>query len=410
MHLVIYEETNFAALAPLTLSRPVFSLLAGTGTLLEKQLRRLAPERVTLWVRPEMEDFCRRRIVPGMAVPTAINQPLDDKSALLLNGRMLPAGRLKTAGQEGVDVGEDGVVRAAWVNGRGLTFTDALQGSEQWQRLGDLPRWTMAGRMVSAPWDLIGGNEQALVEDFASWAGERKFRPAGAYHLINESAIVLGRDAILAPGCVLDASKGPIVVDEGANVGANSVLEGPCYLGAHATVRPLTLIRGGCSIGDYSKVGGEISNTIILGYSNKAHDGFLGDSYLGEWVNLGAGTCTSNLKNTYGPIDVNIGSRRISTGRRFLGALIGDHSKTAILTRLMTGSYVGFCCMLSGSAPAPRFVPSFTFWTDRGAEAYQMDRACEVARRVFARRNRAWTEEDERLMQYARETAARIES
>jgi len=127
---------------------------------------------------------------------------------------------------------------------------------------------------------------------------------------------------------------------------------------------------------------------------------------VGKWVNLGAGTTTSNLKNTYGEISMKIGTREIPTGRRNLGSLIGDHTKTAILTRLMTGSYVGFCSMLAGSNLPPRFVPSYTYWTDKGAEKYRMDKAIEVTRRVFARRDRPVTE----VMRYVEKTAPGIEN
>ena len=188
---------------------------------------------------------------------------------------------------------------------------------------------------------------------------------------------------MLSPGCVLDASKGPIAIGERATIGANAVIQGPCWIGPGANLAPLSMIRPGASIGAMCKVGGEISASIFLGYSNKSHEGFLGHSYIGKWVNLGAGTTTSNLKNTYGPITLKRGSREMSTGRRLLGALLGDHSKTAILTRLMGGSYIGYCTMLAGSTAAPRFVPSFTFWTDKGAVAYEREKAVEVAQAGF---------------------------
>jgi UDP-N-acetylglucosamine diphosphorylase/glucosamine-1-phosphate N-acetyltransferase len=213
----------------------------------------------------------------------------------------------------------------------------------------------------------------------------------------------------LEPGCVLDASRGPIVLAEKSSVGANAVLQGPCYIGAHSAVTPLSLIRPGVSVGQMCKIGGEVSNSILLGYTNKAHEGFLGDSYLGKWVNFGAGTTTSNLKNTYGQISVRRGDQIIPTGRRFLGALVGDHSKTGILTRLAAGAYVGFCASIAGEGPPTRFVPSYTFENDKGRETYDLERALDVTRRVYARRDRPFTNYDEHVMRYVAATAPGVE-
>src|SRR6185369_14910941 len=137
------------------------------------------------------------------------------------------------------------------------------------------------------------------------------------------------------------ASQGPVVIAEGVEIGSNSVIQGPCYIGPHSVIRPLTIVKDACTIGRLCKIGGEIVNTIMLGHSNKAHDGFLGHSYLGKWVNFGAGTTTANLKSTYGTVSIKMGEREIPTDRQFVGALIGDHVKTAINTRIMPGTYMG---------------------------------------------------------------------
>jgi UDP-N-acetylglucosamine diphosphorylase/glucosamine-1-phosphate N-acetyltransferase len=266
------------------------------------------------------------------------------------------------------------------------------------------------GRMLESAVDLIYGNDQAIVDDFAHHDGPTMPLEAGPYHLVDELDIRLGPDVALSPGCVLDASKGPIIVEEGAAIGANAVIQGPCWIGPGSVIAPLANIRPGVSIGAMCKVGGEVSLSILLGYSNKAHEGYLGHSYIGKWVNLGAGTTTSNLKNTYGPITLKRGSREITTDRRFLGALIGDHTKTAIQTRLMSGTYIGYFSMLAGSTYAPRFVPTLSFWTDKGMTPYDREKAVEVAQRVFTRRDRTWTECDEAIMDYAAAAAPRVEA
>lgn len=412
MHVVIFEGTRWPTFAPLSLSRPVFSLRSGMSTLLEKHVRYLQPTRLNLWVRPGMADYCRQHIIPSLPCPTTINQPLDDELALLLSGRTLQIGKFEHPGEPAVSLTDNGAVSAAWVRSPGLSPEDALRRTDEWLALHDLPESGSQGRMASYLWDLLSWNEESLTDDWAHRQATGRVpaaKAAGAYHMVGDENISIGAGASISPGAVLDASSGPIVIADGAVIGANAVLTGPCYIGRGTRVAPLSLIRGGVTIGHDCKVGGEIANSIIMGCTNKAHEGYLGDSFLGEWVNFGAGTTTSNLKNTYGDISVQVGSRSMPTGRRFLGSLVGDHTKTAIGTRLMTGTYVGYGCSLATSGFPPRFVPSFTFLTDKGAERYDTGKAMDVMQAVYARRNREWTGEDEFMMRYAAETAAAVE-
>jgi UDP-N-acetylglucosamine diphosphorylase/glucosamine-1-phosphate N-acetyltransferase len=410
MHVVIFEGCRWVTFAPLSLSRPVFALSTGASSLLEKQIRHLRPTRLTLWVRPEMEAFCRERILPHLTIPTEINRPLDDDLALLCSGRTVHFGEFEWLSEEAVALDEGEIVRFAHVRRPGLSHEDVIHRSPHWLELMNLPHTTPRARMVDSLWDLIHWNEESIVEDYADlFAQASAARPAGPYHMIQEDDIWLGPDVKLGPGCVLDASKGPIIISRGVSIGPNAVIFGPCCIGAHAKIRPLAQIREGTSIGTMCTVGGEVSHSIMLGYSNKAHEGFLGHSYLGKWVNLGSGTTTSNLKNTYGEIRVRIGNREIPSGRQFLGSVIGDHSKTAILSRLSAGAYLGFYSMLDGIGTASRYVRSFTFQTGDGPEPYQMDKAIEVTKRVFARRDREFNDTDEQVMRYVARIAPQVE-
>jgi UDP-N-acetylglucosamine diphosphorylase/glucosamine-1-phosphate N-acetyltransferase len=291
----------------------------------------------------------------------------------------------------------------------GLSPEDVWNRTDKWLSLIELPRTMPQARFIDYPWDLINWNEEALIVDSMMWRDNASVAPDGPYHLINGEDVLLRDGAKLMPGCVLDAAKGPIMIGKQATIGANAVVQGPCFIGDYSSITPTALIRPGTSIGPVCKVGGEVANSIIFGGSNKAHEGFLGDSYVGKWVNLGAGTTTSNLKNTYGEIDMQIGEKRIPTGRRFLGAIIGDHTKTAIGTRLTTGSYIGFNCMIATAGLVPKFVPSFTFLTDNGAERFEVDKAIEVAKQMFARRSRRWTDLEDKLMRDIAETARDVE-
>jgi UDP-N-acetylglucosamine diphosphorylase/glucosamine-1-phosphate N-acetyltransferase len=409
MHLVIFEGIHWRTFAPLSLGRPVFMLATGMATLLEKQIRHTNPSKVTLWVRPELAEMCRRRIVPKLSVPAAVNEPLGDEPALLQSGRTLFFKKYNPPEEPSVVLDEGNVIRSAWVRMPGLGPQDILSRSEKWMKICDLPRAQSQTRLVERLWDLIKWNEESLIEDHAQTRRERRPFPPGAYHMIEEENIWLGDGVKPSPGVVLDGSRGPVVIDHHAGIGPNSVLQGPCYIGPYATVSPLATIRPGTSVGMMCKVGGEISNSIIFGYTNKIHEGFLGDSYVGKWVNLGAATNTSNLKNTYDEISVQTPQGLVKTGRRFLGSLIGDHAKTAVGTRLPAGGYVGFSAMLAISNIAPKVVPSYTFNTDAGSEPYRLEKAIEVMKSVFTRRNREWDEIDDSIVRYVANIAPEVE-
>ncbi len=413
MHVVIFEGSHWRTFVPFSLSRPVFLLPCGTSTLLEKQIRATKPTRVTLWVRPGLEEYCRRLVLPTLPCPGSVNTPLDDEPALLMSGRTLHLSQYNHEDGESVvlDEGPDGtrVIRTAVVRSPGLSPDDVLHRTDRWLRLLELPTTPAQSRLPEYVWDLIKWNEEAIISDSIAMEAESQPLPAGPYHSVEEGNIWLGKGVALSPGCVLDASKGPIILNEHVHVGANAVLQGPLYIGPHSQVTPLALIRAGTSVGPVCKVGGEISSSVILGYTNKPHEGFLGDSFVGEWVNLGSGTTTSNLKNTYGEVSMTVDGKQVKTGRRFMGSLIGDHTKCAIGTRLMTGGYVGYCCMVGTSKYPPRFIPSFTFLTDDGAERYRLEKAVETMKLAFTRRSRVWDETDEQMNHFVAETAGVVE-
>ena len=408
MHVVIFEDARWPMFAPVSLSRPVFCLASGVSTLLEKQLRALNPSRLSLWVRPGLVDHCQRHLLPSLKVPTTINEPLDHHPALLINGRTLFAGQGEIPSEAAVIVDDHGIC-AAYTESHGLSPQDIFEETEQWMNLRNLPSAEPFGQTAAYLWDLITWNEASLRDDFAQLPPRNPRKPTGPFHLLNDADISLGEGVHLSPGCVLDASKGPVMIAEGVVVGANAVIFGPCWIGKGSQISPLALIRGGTSLGELCKIGGEVSNAIFMSGSNKAHEGFVGDSYIGQWVNFGAGASTSNLKNTYGKINLRIGRQTMSTGKQFLGALVGDHTKFAISTRIMTGSYVGYCCMVAASSLTPTYLPSFTFLSDGGAKHYAREKAKEMMIQVYKRRGRQWGAGDDALMDYAAEAAGRVE-
>jgi UDP-N-acetylglucosamine diphosphorylase/glucosamine-1-phosphate N-acetyltransferase len=205
---------------------------------------------------------------------------------------------------------------------------------------------------------------------------------------IGESDLTLDPTSLVYPGVTFDLEQGPVVIGERATVRPGASIAGPAYVGPHATVMDRALIKPHTAIGPWCKVAGEVGGTILQGYSNKAHDGHLGDSWIGEWVNLGAGTTNSNLLNTYAEVIARgqPGASNERTGLQFLGAIIGDHVKTAICTRLMTGCVLHTGSMFAETRPVSGCVAGFTWATDEGRKVYRFEKFMEVARAMMARR------------------------
>ena len=406
MHVVIFEGAFWSDFAPFTLTRPVFMLRSGAHTLLEKQIRATQPSRITFWVREEMADFIKRVVIPTLNVPASVNTPLDSEPACIFSGRTLHFARFERPAEPCIVAEDDGLIKVVYASLPGLSQDDVLNRSERWLELSKLPR-TMPQARFGRHWgDLVAWNEESIMSDSIHW---NEPPPTGGSHVNAEN--IHARDGVqIGPGAVLDASRGPILLDTRCSIGANSVIEGPVYIGVNSRITPLSYIRCGASIGPMCRVGGEVSNTIFLGHANKSHDGFVGDSYIGEWVNCGAGTTTSNLKSTYGEVRLVRGSQNLDSGRLLLGAGVGDHTKLATNTQLPAGAYIGTATLLALSGRAPKFVPSFRFITDDTNEPMAVDKAAAVAERMAQRRGKTFDPADRSIMDYAARAAREIET
>ncbi len=246
------------------------------------------------------------------------------------------------------------------------------------------------GLLLRGSWDLLAALDHYLVNDCLGFqVGPRDPVPAGAI-VLGDPGLILAHQAQVEPGVVFDTRHGAIVLEAGVEVRHGARLEGPLYAGPRSRLLG-DHIRFSC-IGPRCNVKGEVSNAIFTGYSNKGHDGFVGHTVLGHWVNLGAGTTTSNLKNTYGEVALELDGSRVKTGRQFLGSLIGDHAKTAIGTMLPTGTVIGAGASVFGSGSIPKEVAPFAWGTD-GRERLHLDGFLTIAERVMPRREVAFTPE-----------------
>jgi UDP-N-acetylglucosamine diphosphorylase/glucosamine-1-phosphate N-acetyltransferase len=246
--------------------------------------------------------------------------------------------------------------------------------------------------LIAYPWDLVEHNAAALEDDYRHWKQCGVPAATGVSLSGPPDRCLIAHAAQIEPMVHIDTTNGPVLIDSKAVVHAFSRIEGPCYIGTATRVQSAR-IHGG-SIGPQCRIGGEIEASIVHGHSNKAHDGFLGHSYVGEWVNLGAGTYTSDLRTDYGPIRMAHNGQTIDTGLLKVGAFIGDHTKTSLNVLFNTGTVVGvFAQLLTSGELLPRVVPSFCRY-GRGQlhERSGMREMFATAAAVMARRQREWTE------------------
>jgi len=254
--------------------------------------------------------------------------------------------------------------------------------------------------------DIVG---KIIKEDFAVECENLILNEFKGVYLVNKNNIQISRTAQIAPNCVIDGTDGPVIIDENVRIMPQSTIIGPAYIGKNSIVKIGAKIYHNTAIGDWCKVGGEIENCVIQDYSNKQHEGFLGHSFLGEWVNFGADTNTSDLKNTYSNIKIRIERTEIDTGRMFLGTLCGDHTKTGINTMLTTGTVVGICGILVREWFLPNFIPSFSWGGAKDSPIYKVEKALETSRIVMKRRNKELLPEEEKLIRLEYERVISME-
>lgn len=378
---LILHDDDAPSLSPLTDLRASFELRSGALLTAERLAERFG-EPAAMCVPQRLADVLAERY----AVP--INQPPTGEAFLVVNGRMTHA-RFDPPAQINTQLrdGQGGCIAA-------LLDADHLRAliEKGGGAVADLPGETYRGEgVLHRPWDLLIASRANLADDLAhsSRLPRQWLMADSGVHRIGDQPIHLGEQTRIDPLVVIDATAGPVTIDRNATIHAMSVLEGPAYIGPGSCIAPHSRIRANTVIGPTCKVGGEVSATVFQGYSNKTHYGFIGDSYIGQWVNLGAGTTTSNLKNTYGRIAFQSPDdpQPIQTGLTFLGSIVGDHVKTAIGTRLIGGTYLGIGSMIALSSFTPKTVPPFAFLTDSGAKRYQWEKFREVAQRIMERRD-----------------------
>lgn len=390
MTLCVFEDAAVAHLAPLASTRAAFDLRLAARTLLGTICDALPHDALALVTRPALAT------VAAEAHGLPVGAPNVD--ALWVNGRFvahdgpaLDAVRALAASRTPAALVQGGHVVAAWAPG----------GSDV-AALAALPATEIDGaRLVERLWDFNALLPDALAADLA------RFAPNAAGHsgvhpgaILAGEAIHVGEGAKVYPGAILNATFGPVVLDAGAEVHEGAVLRGPVYLGPGSRAKPLAAVDTS-AIGPQCKVGGEVHASVFLGFSNKGHHGYVGNSYVGAWCNFGAGTDTSNMRNDYRPVAMfdRVAGDFVASGQQFLGLVVGDHAKCGIGTTFNTGTVVGVGCNLYGPGFHDRHVPDFSWGSPGQYVPYRFDTFVQVAEVVYARRQRTLSPAEHTLLE-----------
>jgi glucose-1-phosphate thymidylyltransferase len=389
MHIVVFEDHLVQQLEPVTLGRAAYSIQCGSTTLADW----LATQDATIQgvVRPYLRDW-QAAEYPRFATP-----PMPDQLQLLVNARLVPCQatfgtlqKLTSAARPGLIFQGETLAAAVLPPGSpALRRADEPGGLAAYLRqasVASLPVLEHRLPLLNFPHELISRHVESISDNL------QQLIRGGRYREVRDGVFVAS-NAELADWAHTDATQGPIVIEPGCVVRPFACLRGPLYLGAMSRVNEHALLKSAVSVGTMCKVGGEIEASVIEAFTNKQHTGYLGHSYLGRWVNLGAGTSNSNLKNTYGTVRMDVKGRQVDTGMQFMGCVVGDFTKSAINTGIFTGKLVGACSMIYGFVTTNvdsfvNYARSFGEITDVSPEIM-----AQTQKRVFLRRGieqQAW--------------------
>jgi UDP-N-acetylglucosamine diphosphorylase / glucose-1-phosphate thymidylyltransferase / UDP-N-acetylgalactosamine diphosphorylase / glucosamine-1-phosphate N-acetyltransferase / galactosamine-1-phosphate N-acetyltransferase len=392
--LYLYDDDRARSWQPFALTRPVGELMLGAYTFRERAERWVGSRCAGHITAPHLRGFDEHDGAP-------VVEPADiatDRARVFVSSRAVPDWAALPAPTDAALLRIDGTVIGRYVPA-GVPNPDAGWFADGAARAGTAETvLDLGGRVLEQPWDLIAANPRQLVLDYdassaddaaRNGASGASFEPGAAGSGVQTigyraGLLRLGEGVMLEPNVVLDFSHGPIWLADGVTVRAFTRLAGPAYVGPRST------LLGGpyeaVTIGPVCRVHGEVEESVVLGYSNKAHDGFLGHAYLGRWVNLGAMTTNSDLKNNYGTIRMWTPAGEQDTGLIKLGCLLGDHVKTGIGALLNTGTVIGAGSNLYGTAMPPKYVPPFSWGSGSDLTTYDIEKFLDVTATVHGRR------------------------
>ena len=405
MIMALFEDEGYVNFLPLTYTRPVFECRSGMFSFLERAHRVFSESRFLFFTRDYLVPTFRRRV----SCPVNELNSIDD-DVLLINGTLMVNDEVKGLVERklgrNVLITQQGKIALAHLGENvarrhGKEFCKPLTRFASRELIRECKTLEASNlHLFTYPWDLVNSSAELIKEDY-SGLGKKECEGTMDERVVvygDEEKVYVGEGSFVEGSVVLDARDGPIYIGSETVVHGGSRISGPTYIG-NKTIIASGLIREGCSVGHVCRVGGELEETVVQGYTNKYHTGFIGHAYIGEWVNLGAATTNSDLKNTYGTVQVVTGGKKVDTGQMKVGCFIGDHAKTSIGTQIYTGRKIGVAAHAHGFVTED--VPSFTIWAKSlGAKSVELEleSVIRTQERVLSRRGLKQTKEDVELL------------
>ncbi len=392
MQFLLFEDHAIHDLLPLVYWRSVFELNSGRSCLMDRISRTLRLHPRGLWTR----DWIARVAAHRCQLP--VNQSVDP-GMVLINGRWMASQGFDIKPAPFVGLCDDSVVYVACDEGLASRLTPEVMLDEtRWREmLANVPSEGLDLTLARYPWDLVTRNADVLWHAWRPTDCAIDGDVSSAAYLLRPDLIHVGEGTVVRPSAVLDAQEGPIFLSGNVTIEPHTYLAGPLYIGPGAVIKPQATVVGGTTIGPACWVGGEVNNCIISGYTRKSHEGYLGRSFVGNWVDIGPGTANTDIKATYGPIRVAVGTRTVDTGLSAFGAIIADHVRIGTNQKIPNGAVVGFAASVATGRFLPKFLPSFAWYTDSGLASGDPARLLATARLAMAARNVDLTDDEAEL-------------
>lgn len=381
MNYILFDDTTWQNLLPLTFTKPVAEIRIGILTITQKWETYLNGK-----LTYQTQEYLNHKY-----------KGVYTNNAVFINGKICPTPELLAKINDlefntGIKKGNT-LIAYRSNTASALNITEALTHSVE---------VNTQYLSVENVWDIFSKNGEAINADFELLTKGKTSQPLSSTNtIIGDAKQLFLEEGAVVEAAILNTKSGPIYIGKDAEVMEGSVIRGPFALCEHSALKLSTKVYGPTTIGPHSKVGGEINNSVIFGFSNKGHDGFLGNSVIGEWCNLGADTNNSNLKNNYGNVKLYnyTEDKMVDTGLQFCGLIMGDHSKCGINTMFNTGTVVGVGANIFGGGFPPTHIPSFSWGGAEGMEEYKFDKMIETANRVYARRSLTIDEIEKQILE-----------